>query len=151
MAGAAAVLLLGAGCGSAGSVPDAVAPCSLLTAAEVSGEAGSVFRQGSEFPSESDHRTLGCPYGSPKGWTRLWTTSSDAGTRVGWQDPPVCPDGELGNADGPGYRAYTCTTPTNIQYMYVRKGDNYLRVDIGAGAPPDAARHLGALAATRLP
>ena len=60
------------------------------------------------------------------------------------REQPI-PDGQS------GYRAYTCTTATNIQYMYVRKGDTYLRVDIGAGAPPGAARRLGALAAARLP
>ncbi|WP_131831496.1 hypothetical protein [Pseudofrankia asymbiotica] len=135
----------------ADSEPDAVAPCSLLTATEVSLEAGSTFLQGSESPSEGDHRTLQCPYQSPKGWTYVWTARGAGGTSVGWQEPPRCPDGELENADGPGYRAYTCTTGTNIQYMRVRKGDNYLRVDVGAGAPPAAGRRLGALAAARLP
>ncbi|MBL7499456.1 hypothetical protein I6A84_17840 [Frankia sp. CNm7] len=150
VAGLVLALAHAAACGSAGSAAQAAPPCSLLTAAEVSAEAGSTFQQGTAFPSVSDQQVLGCPYGSPKGWVRVWTSRGSSGASAGWQDPPACPDGRLERADGAGYRAYACTTGANIQSMYVAKGDNYLEITIGAGAPPGAARALGALAVTRI-
>ncbi|OHV31204.1 hypothetical protein BCD49_32210 [Pseudofrankia sp. EUN1h] len=154
--GLAMVLLFATGCGSAGSRLAAVPPCSLLTAAEVSAAAGSDFVQGHEFPSEADHEVLGCTYQSPKGWATVWTatwakhTDAEVPMALVWPDDPRC-DGQLEHADTVRYRAYVCTTGANIQDMYVLKDKNYLFITIGAGAPPDAARHLGELATTRLP
>jgi hypothetical protein len=145
---AAAVLSVGtAACGSSGPAPQAVAPCPLLTPAEISAAVGSTFGPGKVQAGVSGANRPGCSYSSPKGYATLW---SWRGAGPGARSAPSCPT-KLENADGAGYRAFVCTTGANIQTAYVFKGNNYLSLEIGADARPGAARTLGRLAATRLP
>jgi hypothetical protein len=136
-----------AACGGSGKPPAAAAPCPLLTAAEISSAAGATFKAGRPETSDANHAVLGCWYSSPKGYAVLW---SWRGAGPGARAAPAC-SGRLQQADGSGYRGFFCKTSTDVQTMYVAKGNYYLDLEIGAGAAPGAARTLGALAATRLP
>ncbi|WP_045875211.1 hypothetical protein [Pseudofrankia sp. DC12] len=138
---------LATACGSSGPASQAVAPCPLLTPAEISAAVGSTFARGREQVSEGQSKRIGCWYNSPKGYASLWTWR---GAGPGARSAPSC-SGKFENADGASYRALVCTTGADIQTAYVSKGNNYLSLEIGAGAPPGAARTLGRLAATRLP
>ncbi|ADP82590.1 hypothetical protein [Pseudofrankia inefficax] len=147
LAAAAVLSVATTACGSSGPAPQAVAPCSLLTPAEISAAVGSTFGPGKAQVSVSNAKTLGCWFSSPKGYASLW---SWRGAGPGARSAPSC-DRKIEQADGSGYRALVCTNSANIQTVYVSKGNNYLSLEIGADARPGAARTLGRLAATRLP
>ncbi|OHV21544.1 hypothetical protein BBK14_26350 [Parafrankia soli] len=139
-------------CGPASDGPGSgpVPPCSLLTVPEIRAAIDAAWSPGRQQVSEGDTDAIGCAFSSPKGFVILWSSAQDAeaGYRSSRAAPTQQPQQDL---SGVGYEGYAYTSPGNVQEVHLLKGDAYVSVAVGAGAPPGTARHFGDLVVAGLP